>query len=204
MNVNLPVWEYYRKGYADPDFEPYQKIITKDRWGNEVAINPTKVQGCAGLVEPEIVRINKGLIFQRKFDTDPCPNGWKKPTGKNQQDAISQSFCVREEIRHEPIFYTDKAFIAKNQYFASVVGKEIDDPSKQSYSNEFDLRSIDHNTGKYHIWYQSKPSSERYQKYVSPLKSKDENGRLKQWDDSWYKYPNHGYKTQHFNDSYIA
>src|SRR5437868_4272621 len=109
METNLSVWDYYQPGFVHPEFVPYLREKVKDGWGNTVSINTWEKQGCVpSMVEPALVRVNKGLTFQKMFDSDPCPNGFTK---------AADSYCVREPLKGEPVFYTDKAFVAKRQFW---------------------------------------------------------------------------------------
>ena len=83
----------------------------------------------------------------RLFENDPCPPGWKK-------DTQNLGYCVAEPLRHEPVFYTEKAFIAKKQYF--------DGPSEQGVvprnggyrrvSEQTDMRSVNPLNGHYTVY----------------------------------------------------
>jgi hypothetical protein len=191
MDTNTSVWSYYQPGFIHPEYVPYLKKKVKDGWGNEVEINTWKHQGCDGLVEPALVRVNKGLTFQRMFDTDPCPNGWKK---------AAESYCVREPLKHEPVFYTDKAFIAKRQFFdgytANGVRGKIDSLPKAS--SQTDLRSVNPFTGTYVVYYPGGQFSAQ-PRYASP-RIDDK----KQYDTKWSLPSERGYAQASTTDSYLG
>lgn len=174
MQTNLSTWHYYSPGFLDPLYVPYQKKYVKTPFsdgcgkqndGNtgivsengvpggegECPINTWEQQGYAdGLVHPELVRKGWGKSFQLQTAYDPCPYGYSKG-----QDG----WCYPVYPEYEPIFYTKKAFIAKNQYFDGSYPKhESELPGH--YSN-FDMKSVHPNTGRYMIYHRSVPAPQR-------------------------------------------
>lgn len=194
MNVNLSVWQRYQPGFVDPEYVPYMRERTKDRWGNEVEINRWEVQGPETMVQPELVRINKGMTFQRMFEEDPCPVGWTKNPG------ASDAYCYQAPLRHEPVFYTDKAFIAKNQYFGGSTdsgGVLNRNQSARQISEQSDLRSVNPLTGDYTVYYQPVSSSAKV-RYTNPSPSGVK------YDTSWNLSRQQGYATLATPDSYLS
>jgi hypothetical protein len=143
MNHNTSVWDRYRPGFVDPLYVPYIKTEIKDSKGNSVPVNTWQKIGYSnGLVNPDIVRINWGLSFTRKHASDPCPVGFISGDG---------GFCFPLKPEHEPVFYTDKAFIAKRQFFR---GYQTDEKHQQrKISDSFDMRSVSPFTGTYTTFY---------------------------------------------------
>lgn len=187
MESNTSVWHYYQPGFVHEDFVPYLRDKIQDPSGNTVSISRWKRQGCVpGMVEPALVRINKGLTFQRMFDSDPCPNGFVKD---------ENSYCVREPLRGEPVFYTDKAFIAKRQYWD---GYGVANPGPRRVSEQTDLRSVNPLNGQYTVYYNPSQWSAP-QKYANPVP----NTSL-QYDRSWNLPRDRGYAQSQTLDSYLA
>jgi len=197
MDVNLSVWHRYAPGWVSPDFVPYLRELTTDRWGNKVEINRWKKQGPLSTVQPELVRINKGLTFQRLFETDPCPPGWEKL--KNDPSG----YCYQAPLRHEPVFYTDKAFIAKNQFWQgpgdpSPANGELDrNAGFRQVSEQSDLRSVSPLTGNYTVFYQPLPSAAKT-RYVGPV-PKDVK-----YDANWNLSRQSHYASMATQDSYLG
>ncbi len=192
MKTNTGVWSAYQPGYVHPEYVPYLRKKTFDKWGNEVQINTWEKQGDPTFVEPALVRVNKGLTFQLQFSNDPCPNGFSK---------ADNSYCVRQPLKHEQVFYTDKAFLPKRQYWGGYADDEaISNTSdgKRQTSNTFDLRSVNPFTGNYTVYYPGHTSAApvRYGKPVINTR--------KQYDQSWDLPAKRGYATLHTNDSYLA
>jgi hypothetical protein len=200
METNESVWTRYQPGYIDDLYFPFHRTKQTDRWGNEVSINKWEKQGCVGsLVEPALVRVNKGLTFQRMFDTDPCPSGFVK-------SKEEPSYCVRVTPKHEQVFYTDKAFIPKRQYWAGYSASEGTrnstlEPDKGGVrppSNTFDMRTVSPFTGNYTIYYESNKASSPV-RYGRPIME-----TRKQYDQSWYLDRTGSYATLDATDSYLA
>lgn len=187
MESDISVWRYYQPGFVHDDYVPYLREKVEDAWGNTVKINDWKKQGCVpSLVEPALVRVNKGLTFQRMFDSDPCPNGFV--------DA-GDSYCVREPLKGEPVYYTDKAFIAKRQFWD---GYAVANPGARRVSEQTDLRSVNPFTGQYTIYYGSSQWSAP-RKYTHPVPDTSQ-----QYDRSWYLPVDRGYAKLATKDSYLA
>ena len=192
METDTSVWARYQPGYVDSEFVPYLREMTTDAWGNKVEINNWKGPMPRSTVQPELVRINRGLSFMRLFENDPCPPGWKK-------DTQNLGYCVAEPLRHEPVFYTEKAFIAKKQYF--------DGPSEQGVvprnggyrriSEQTDMRSVNPLNGHYTVYYQPVQSSAPT-RYVNPTPSDD------MFDGSWNKSRQSKYAAMPVRDSYLG
>ncbi len=197
METNQSVWKRYQKGYVDDAYVPYLREIVNDSRGNKVSINKWEKQGCVGgLIDPALVRVNKGLTFQRMFEDDPCPSGFKK-------DVNEPSYCVRIPPRHEQVFFTDKAFIPQNQYWPGYSDGNATRNSGGSVpksSNTFDLRSVNPLTGNYTVYYNSSGGeSGKQTRYSQPvLDSRN------QYDTSWYLNRPSSYATLHTTDSYLG
>lgn len=149
MDLNLPVWSYYAPSFVDPLFVPYLKFERKDDKGNLVPINTWEKQGVSdGLVNPDIVRKNWGMTFMNKFSNDSCPPMFEK------YPIEDGGYCIPRKLGYRPLFYTEKAFIPRNQYYQSYTI-----PLKQlpRVSESFDMRSVNPFTGHYSIYYDSVP-----------------------------------------------
>lgn len=200
MLTNTSVWSRYQPGFIDPGYAPYVRKKTTDRWGNEVKINTWEKQGCHGMVEPALVRVNKGLTFQRMFDSDPCPSGFEK-------SKVEPSYCVRVTPKHEQVFYSEKAFIPKRQYWDGYTDAEgvrnssleaQPEASERPPSNSFDLRSVNPLTGRYTIYYESNKASSPV-RYGRPV-----TNTRKQYDQSWYLNRTGSYANLDATDSYLG
>lgn len=187
MESNTSVWKRYQPGFVDEDFVPYlrENVVSND--GHIVSINKWKKQKCVGtMLEPALIRKNKGLTFQRMFDSDPCPNGFVRgPDG----------YCMREPLKHEPIFYTDKAFIAKRQFWD---GYGINPQGHRRISEQTDLRSVNPITGQYTIYYNPLERNVE-QRYAHPVPD-----TRYQYDQSWYLPPKRNYMLSPTSDSYLG
>lgn len=166
MQVNLPVWSYYPKDdkpFVDPMYVPYLKQATITNTGEVCPINTWKVQGYAdGFVNPALVRKGWGMDFQLLHpDKDPCPEGWTKG---------SDGWCVENvpEFGDHGIYSKD-AFVPYYQYFNQTFPK-LRHPNQRQL-NEFDMKSVNPNTGNYVNYIKSYPSETR--KIYSHLPSKD-------------------------------
>lgn len=193
MDTNSSVWKHYQVGYIDDSFVPYLRESTADAWGNKVEINNWKGPMPESTVQPELVRINKGLSFQRLFSNDPCPPGWKN-------DPETLGYCVADELRHEPVFYTDKAFIPMKQYFDGPADKAGVVPRNGGYrriSEQTDMRSVNPITGHYTVYYQPNNSSART-RYVNPTPGPE------MYDSSWNKARQNRYASMATKDSYLG
>jgi hypothetical protein len=203
MLTNTSVWTRYQPGYIDELVAPFQRKKVIDRWGNEVSINtweklpPVPSPECPGLIEPALLRVNKGLTFQRMFETDPCPSGFVK-------SKEEPSYCVRVTPKHEQVFYSDKAFIPKRQYWkgysdGNATRNSSSGPEAQrSPSSPFDMRTVDPFTGNYTIYYESNKSASQT-RYGKPITS-----TRKQYDRSWYLDRTAQYATLDTTDSYLG
>lgn len=192
METNNSVWSYYQPGFVDPLYVPYQRTITKDAWGNEVSINTWQKQGDPFLTDPGMVRRNWGRRFMRMFDDDPCPPGWVK----------NGSYCVRSDGHFKPVFYTDDAFIAKNQYWAGYTDSNfVSQPHQKRgrrVSEQTDLRSVNPLTGEYEVYFLPSTTKARV-RYVSPLVDTH-----KQYDPNWALPTERSYANLATKDSYLA
>ena len=145
METNIPVWSYYQPGWVDPMFVPYLKYPVKDNWGNVVPTNTWEKMGYAdGTVNPAVVRKNWGLGFARMFEDDPCPVGFV---------PAENGYCFPRQPDNEAVFYTEKAFLPKKQYWSSYVTN-----APKRGSDNFDFRSVNPNTGNYTVYYESTPN----------------------------------------------
>ena len=195
MLTNVSVWSRYQPGFIDPAYVPFYRKKTLDRWGNEVSINTWEKQGCDAMVEPALVRVNKGLTFQRMFDTDPCPSGFVK-------SKEEPSYCVRVTPKHEQVFYSDKAFVPKHQYWNGYSDSDAIRNSSPDIprppSNNFDLRTVHPLTGDYTIYYESNKAASQV-RYGKPL-----TNTRKQYDQSWYLNRTGSYAKLDASDSYLG
>lgn len=72
-------------------------------------INYRKTSGCCDNVYPELMKVGWGTAFQLKHPIiDPCPQGYTKS---------ADGWCYRERDEYEPIFYSDKGPVFKNENF---------------------------------------------------------------------------------------
>lgn len=197
MLANVSPWSYYSPGFVHPDFVPYLRERTTDRWGNQVEINSWKQQGPSSTVQPELVRINKGMTFQRMFESDPCPPGWQKTPD-------SSGYCTQMPLRHEPVFYTDKAFIAKNQYWegpgdpSCAKGELSRTAGIREISEQSDMRSMNPLTGQYKVYFQPLESSGKV-RYASP-----DIPDNRKYDANWNLPRQRQYASMATTDSYLG
>ena len=188
MESNTSVWTYYQPGYVPDEYVPYLREKVKDRNGNTVSVNTWEKNGCSGWVDEGMVRKGWGRRFMRMFDTDPCPPGLKDAGG---------SYCVRSDGNFEPVFYTNKAFIAKKQYWDGYADQRAS-RTKRTVSEQTDLRSVNPLTGQYTVYYKPVKSGSST-RYVSP------NVNVKQqYDVSWNKEPFNKYAGLPTKDSLLG
>lgn len=201
MITNEGVWDYYQPGFVHSSYVPYLHSKTKDAWGNTVKINNWEKQGPSSTVQPELVRINKGLKFQKLHEEDPCPNGFRK-------DPDNLGYCEIAPLVHEPVFYTDKAFIAKKQFWRgpsdpvqnSANGERSRTQGYRNVSEPTDMRSIDPITGQYAIYYHPVLSSAQT-RYTNPVPGPEK------YDKSWdlpYTARQNSYSNMATKDSYLG
>jgi hypothetical protein len=195
MDDNVSVWDYYQPGFVHPGYVPYLRKNIKDKWGNTVNVNTWEKQGPPGMVAPELVRINKGMSFMRMFESDPCPPGWEKVPDDS-------AMCVQRKLKHEPIFYSDKAFIAKRQYWKGTAVQIADPRYDRRVSEQTDLRSVNPLTGQYTIYYKPVESS-AHTKYGFPLQSQSAKEPGK-YDQNWNLPRDEKYLGVATKDSYLA
>lgn len=146
METDLNTWDYYQPGWVHPDFVPYMRKEITDAYGKKITVNSWQQQGSPLNVNPALVRKNWRLNFLRKSGYDPCPPGFHKAAG---------GYCEQDwiEEEHIPVFYTDKAFIAKRQFWAKDQSLVRGQPMPPLSSSQTDLRSVNPITGKYTIYY---------------------------------------------------
>lgn len=156
MEYNQSVWAYYpanNQPYTDPLYAPYTRklvpITGADGETQLCPVNTYKPQGSCGMTHPELVRKGWGMGFQRMHpDKDPCPPGFTPGV---------DGWCTAEKPEFEGTFYTDKAFVAKYQYWDGYAPKNqcaVDkDPSP------FHLKSVHPQTGRYVVYHQPKQAS---------------------------------------------
>lgn len=169
METNIPVWKYYEKGFVHPDFVPYlrENVPIKDRKfvaardlktdgvGREVGPRYTNVNtwqrlpsggsSPSFLVNDALVRKGWGMAFVRQHASDPCPVGF---------DSAPGGYCVERKKDHVPVFYTEDAFITKNQFWESY-GSE----GAPRISQSTDFRSVNPFTGEYTVYFHSNPQA---------------------------------------------
>lgn len=174
MEHDQTIWQMYQPGYVDPMYVPYMRTYVKDPWGNKISTNPWQVQslnpdtpipvdqfrgqngyigGPTGIVDPALFRLNWGMSFMNMFQDDPCPQGYEKAEG---------GYCVKYNRDAEAVFYTDKAFVPKNQYFDSYVNTSL---QERRVSEQTDLRSVNPLTGRYTVYYRPNVSDTRATRY---------------------------------------
>jgi len=184
MNINLPVWDYYKPDFIDPMYVPYQKVQQRiyspnrdcpftpettfdgmnayDDRGEIVPkdnpqvfqtcdINPFKMQNGMGCSTTEcLVRKGWGYSFQRKHSWYPCPMGFTP--GEDR-------WCYTVDPEFEPVLYTDKAFLPKNQYWNSpsdINYRQSNLKETAFQRNSFDFRSTNPYTGNFQQSFKSK------------------------------------------------
>ena len=191
-SFNGSVWKHYQPGFIDDLYVPYLRETTTDAWGNKVEINNWKEPMPPTMVQPELVRINRGLSFMKLFSTDPCPVGWVS-------DKQNLGYCVTEPLRHESVFYTDKAFIPQKQYFDGPAENGVvqRNGGYRRISEQTDMRSVNPLNGQYTVYYQPVQSSAPI-RYVNPTPSDD------MFDGSWNKARQGRYASMPSKDSLLA
>lgn len=209
---NNSVWDTYKKGYVHPEFVPYLRANRRDKFNNLVDVNLWSHQGAPQLVDDQLVRINKDVSFQLLFSDDACPVGWKK--APPHADGKPSSFCERDILPSQSVFYSDKAFIAKNQNFKGYTKPNIhakkvmnaraseqprlnmtySELQPSNVSDTFDMRSVSPFTGKYVEYFGSKPHHRT--RYVNPNAVDGLRGE-------WYRNEERGYGSLPMSDSYL-
>lgn len=161
MEHDQTIWSHYQPGYVDPMFVPYLRTYIQDPWNNQISTNTWERQSLGpksngyrtGIVDPALFRLNWGQSFMNMFADDPCPPGFEKAAG---------GYCVKSSRDAEPIFYTDKAFVAKNQYFN---GYADTTNQERRISEQTDLRSVNPLTGHYTVYYRPNPGNRNCTRY---------------------------------------
>lgn len=196
MLTNEGVWDYYQPGFIHSEFVPYLEYKDTDAWGNKIKINRWEKQGPATTVQPELVRINKGMKFQKLHEEDPCPNGFQK-------DKNNIGYCEIAPLKYEPVFYTNKAFIAKRQFwqgpgdYTPAHGELDRNEGFRKISEQTDMRSVDPLTGRYTVYYQPVMSASK-NRYANPVPGPEK------YDKSWALPRQSGYAKMATRDSYLA
>jgi hypothetical protein len=131
MEVNVPVWDFYKKGYVDPVFYPYLK---KKIDSEQCPLYTWDVGGMApDMVYPELIRKGWGRRFQRKHTAYPCPAGFNK---------ADEGYCVENIPEFEPIFYTSKSHVYYGNGFSPIEHDKYNSqnfyPKPRDYNNTFD------------------------------------------------------------------
>lgn len=209
---NNSVWSYYKKDWVHPEFVPYLRANRKDQFKNTVDTNIWEKQGSPALVNDQLTRVNYGMRFMRQFETDVCPPGWKK--APPHANGFPSAYCERDDLPSQPVFYTDKAFIAKNQNFKAYTKPNIhskkvmnaraseqprlnmtyNELQPSNVSDTFDMRSINPYSGKYTTYFDSKIHNKN--RYVNVNVVDGLRGE-------WYKPRESGYGSLPMNDSYL-
>ena len=218
MLTNESVWHRYQPLYVSPLYIPYLRQIVPDRFGNDVSINTWEGETCGaetGLYSPELVRIGKGVEFQKLFTDDPCPDGWMKAPGDEKQIPYRQGetaassakvgYCVRQPLRHEPVFYTKKAFIPQRQFWNGPAEQVTEQPTtKRHISDQFDMRSMNISTGDYEVYYNPVLASS-HNRYAPPLPpTNTPHGGVCQYDYTWGMPRKNNYASMPTADSYLG
>ncbi len=154
MEYNGDIWSQYPKDdkyYIDPLYVPYQKTPIKTECG-VCPYNGWKKPGNPLATNPALERRGWGMDFVKMHpDKDhQCPYGWT---------PAEDGWCVSAEPEYEGTLYSDKAFVARWQYWDSYAPR-LKDPSKRQ-TNSFDQRSVNPFTGNYVIYHNSKPNALR-------------------------------------------
>jgi hypothetical protein len=196
MLTNEGVWSYYQPGFVHSAYVPYLRVKDTDAWGNKVEINTWEEQGPKSMVQPELVRINQGLRFQKMFEEDPCPVGFTK-------DPNNLGYCQVAPLRHEPVFYTDKSFIAKKQYWqgpgdpSQAKGELNRNENFREISEQTDMRSVNPITGQYQVVYHPVLSSAK-PRYTNPTPGPEK------YDATWNLARQSGYASMATKYSYLG
>lgn len=117
-------------------FIPYMKTPMCDGRGCPDEVNTWKKLGRYPDINQGTIRKGLGLSFQRMFAADPCPVGWTPGSGEN--------WCHQAQPEFIPLFYTDKAFLPKNQYWE---GNFQQDCAKRYRNKNFDNHTVSPFTG---------------------------------------------------------
>jgi len=128
MQTNVGMWDYYSPNFVDPLYKPYQRKCVKGIDNKQYSINPYKKQGSE--VYPELVRFNKGAIFQKQFNNWACPMGYESytPTGEDT------GYCIPKKSNVKDVFYSDIYEKQHPNYFTY--------PEEGCSAYEFDKRGI--------------------------------------------------------------
>lgn len=209
---NISVFDYYKKDWVHPEFVPYLRANRVDNWGNKVDVNLWSHQGAPQLVDDQLTRINYGMRFQRMWESDSCPPGWKK--APPHADGKPSAYCERDNLPFQPVLYTDKAFIAKRQNFNGYTKPNIqaqkvmnarsdnqpqlnmtyNDLKQTNVSDTFDMRSINPFTGHYVEYFGAKPHHRT--RYINPNAVDGLRGE-------WYRNEQSNYGSLPMSDSYL-
>jgi hypothetical protein len=150
VEASSPFWTRYSPGYINKDFafydrEPVELGPNTVSGVNLAYINRFKEMGdYDGLVNKNLVRRDWGMSFQRAHSGYPCPPGWK---------AGLDGWCVQAPPENEQIFYTDRAFIPKYQYWSGYAEPELPGGDPRRVSDQTDMRSINPMTGQYTVYF---------------------------------------------------
>lgn len=139
MEENLPVWAYYKKGFVDPLYAPYQSKKVHLAEGSNKSMGKCRID----LRTPykslslnsnnrNLIRDGWGMRFQKQFSYDPCPRGF-------MPDPDNLGYCIQKELEYEPIFYTEKAYLPK-YVFHSKETKYEGTPWRSNYG--WEIRNI--------------------------------------------------------------
>ena len=128
----------YAEGYVDPLYTPY----TGD------CLRPS----------PEVGGRNSSTVnnldFMRLHADDPCPPGFEQKPAPGRDPRSGRRgnsagvcpdhnpnllYCQKKTLTHEPVFYTDKAFVAKKQYPRGYADCQTSD---RYVSQPTDMRSV--------------------------------------------------------------
>lgn len=148
MEVDFSVWDYYRPGFVDPLYAPYQYKLVPGRMqttGRRVGVyvDPYKPAADPMYSSPLLERKGWGLSFQRQWDYDPCPAGWTPG---------AEGWCYATGPEDgEGIFYTKDAYLVKPQMWKGYTVPQGPRPPV----NNFDDRSVSPCTGKFTAAYPS-------------------------------------------------
>lgn len=174
MENNYSIWHQYQPGWVHPDFIPYMRFPMKDDQGNTIPINTWKEEGIFpygpsygrgeypnGMIHPALIRKNWGLIFAKRFPDDPCPPGFVPVDPEPNSSGLDgygtvgggSGYCYPFKPEHSGTFYTDKAFIAKRQYWDSYIEPDMTSQTPNRVSESFDMRSVNPLSGNYTIYY---------------------------------------------------
>jgi hypothetical protein len=102
-------------------------------------------QGEPPVIYPELVRQGWGMKFQKMFDHFPCPPGFNN---------IGDGFCAPYVPENESIFYTDKAYTVRDQYWKGYTQAPMCSNNDRIHRHSpFDQNSVNPFTGEFQTYF---------------------------------------------------